>query len=130
MYKIRAYLEGLHKQGISDLAVENQTGVPQPTVQRIRTGVIKKPGLDTIRKLVEGMGAKIDDIREDVKEFPKPKLVLSPPEQELIKAMRSLPKSEILRLATIWKLVLVAYGPHVSDKRLRDLGWAAPTEKA
>lgn len=130
MYKIRAYLEALHKQGVTDLAIGEQTGVPQPTIQRIRTGKSKNPELETIRRIVEGMGGKMDDIRGELKEAPKPKLVLSPAEASLVKALRKIPKNEILRLTTIWELMLVAYGPHVSNKRLRDLGWAAPKEEA
>jgi len=56
----------LRENRISEYGLGDLTGIRQPTLHDLRVGRTKNPQQDTIRRLEEGLGIKIDDTGEEI----------------------------------------------------------------
>lgn len=89
--------------------ISTQSGIPEPTLEKLFAGVTKDPKLETIRQLVHFLGYTLDDL-EDKPKKNTPSTVETVPGDEHI----SLEKSNNLLVA----LGLIKEGQQLSDDDL------------
>lgn len=127
MYKVREFLQAQMRadKTLSENEISRRTGVPQPTINRILRGKLKEQKAATVRKIAEGLGVQVDDLKEDAP-TPKQEFHPRPGEIELLKLLRSMPKDQINRMATVFHFITATYGRAVGDRDKRLKAWKAP----
>lgn len=61
---IEKLVAAMRRKKFSDYDLETESGVPQPTIYRIRTGK-QKPALDTVIKLAAGLSMSVGELVDD-----------------------------------------------------------------
>lgn len=79
--------------GLTTKEISVQSGVPEPTLEKLFAGSTKDPKLETMRQLVHFLGYTLDDLEDgdiNTNNTPDQDVVLSPSERELIEKFRLL----------------------------------------
>jgi len=58
------------QSGLKTAEIAEQSGIPEPTLEKLFAGTTKEPKLPTIHKLVHFLGYTIDDLYRDITKTP------------------------------------------------------------
>lgn len=82
------------KSGMTNHEISEESGVPEPTLEKIFSGATKKPGINTVIDIIHAMGGTLDSIDPAVKkEQPADDDELSKVEIDFFNEFRALPAS-------------------------------------
>ncbi len=59
-----------HKSNMSTREIAEKSGLPEPTLEKIFSGVTKNPGVNTVQSVVHALGYTLNDIDSDAKKSP------------------------------------------------------------
>ena len=101
------------KSGLTTAEIAMQSGIPEPTLEKLFAGKVKDPKLPTLQKLVRFFGYTLDDLDDPAPETKKP-----PAPAEASTGEISLEESNALLVA----LGYIEPGEQISDDDLAFLG--------
>lgn len=96
------------ESGLTTKEIADQSGIPEPTLEKMFAGATKEPKLSTLKTLVHFFGHTLDDLIEDKsKNKPAPQTE-SELDEELLKRLKSLTPAEIAKVGAFVQGILAS----------------------
>lgn len=97
------------ESGLTTKEIASQSGIPEPTLEKLFAGATKEPKLGTITELVHFFGHTLDDLTDapETKNEPTPD-TRSELDEELLNRLMSLTPDEILKVDAFVQGLLAA----------------------